>query len=79
MISPITTKGTYDNWCSVSASSAKRSCSPSNQTVSTAYSGSRMDRCFQSKMPPSEQLITENFYCGTRNFTPGPASYKGIE
>lgn len=45
-------------------------------TSPSSYLGSRSERCFQIKGPSSEVLYSQNFYSGTRNFTPGPASYK---
>lgn len=68
MYSPVSTKHTYDVWGSMSSSSVR--------DEQSMYSGTHANRCFQGKSPPSEQLITENFYVGTRNHTPGPGSYK---
>lgn len=79
----------YENWGNISQYSVKdgNSCDDSftnydtfkisNINKNTNKLGTRSERCFQKNMPVSEQLINQNYYSGTKNFTPGPNSYKG--
>jgi len=69
----VSTWRTYENWQSLSSSGV----SALSRGSGGISSLSRSARCFQIKDPVGEQLITQNFYCGTRNFTPGPGSYEG--
>lgn len=63
-------KDGYEYWGSVSVNSFRND--PSAVDQLRAMSGSRSHRCFHTNMPPSEQCITQNYFVGTVNQTPGP-------